>query len=214
MKNKETVSRTRNYATIVYSESAPQDWQEILASLHIPALISPLHDRDMTADGEIKKPHYHVIVMFSGVKTQKQAKDIMTKIGGVGAEAVNSLTAYARYLIHEDNPDKAQYSANDVVALSGADYETITYIPPDELSVIVDIIDYIYKNQIRSFARLVNVCKNKNKEWLRVIVLKKTSYFFFQYIKSLAWDCGISEEIGEDGNEVNGEELEDQSDRS
>ena len=40
MKSREVVSRTRNYATIVYPESAPANWQEILADMHIPALIN------------------------------------------------------------------------------------------------------------------------------------------------------------------------------
>ena len=51
----------------MYPESAPENWREILADLHIPVLISPLHDKDVTPDGEIKKAHYHVIIMYGGV---------------------------------------------------------------------------------------------------------------------------------------------------
>ena len=45
-----------------------------MADLHIPVLISPLHDKDVTPDGEIKKAHYHVIIMYGGVKTAAQAE--------------------------------------------------------------------------------------------------------------------------------------------
>jgi len=187
MKSREVVSRTRNYATIVYPESAPANWQEILADMHIPALISPVHDKDVTADGEIKKPHYHVIIMFGGVKTKKQAKEIIDKIDGVGVEVVNNLGTYARYLIHQDNLDKAQYSASDVVAVSGADYSAITYIPADDLNLIGEMLKYINDNQITSFAVFTNACANEHLDWLRVLALKKTSYFFMQYMKSMNW---------------------------
>ena len=59
-------SRTRNFASIVYPESAPEDWKEILIQQFVPAFISPLHDQDVNPGGEIKKPHYHVILMFDG----------------------------------------------------------------------------------------------------------------------------------------------------
>ena len=52
--------RTRNFATVIYPESAPSDWKEILNQEFIPAFISPLHDRDTNPTGEPKKPHYHV----------------------------------------------------------------------------------------------------------------------------------------------------------
>ncbi len=47
--------RTRNFTTIVYPESAPENWMEILGELFIPSLVSPLHDRDTNPTGECKK---------------------------------------------------------------------------------------------------------------------------------------------------------------
>lgn len=61
---KNRATRTRNFATIVYPESANPGWKEILRDLHIPAFISPLHDMDCNPDGELKKPHHHVIFML------------------------------------------------------------------------------------------------------------------------------------------------------
>lgn len=68
--------RTRNYATVVYPESAVEGWQDILVDQFVPAFISPLHDLDVNPDGEAKKPHYHVIVMFEGVKTREQVEQL------------------------------------------------------------------------------------------------------------------------------------------
>ena len=66
--------RTRNYATVVYPESASTDWLEKLSELHVPAFVSPLHDKDVNPTGESKKAHYHVMIMFDGVKTLDQAR--------------------------------------------------------------------------------------------------------------------------------------------
>jgi hypothetical protein len=104
------VSKTRNWAFVVYPESAPDGWMELLADTHIPAFVSPLHDKDIDEDGSLKKPHYHVVLMFDGPTTQKRANEIIEPFCGTkSAEYVKSLRGYVRYLIHLDNPEKAQY---------------------------------------------------------------------------------------------------------
>ena len=64
-----SAKRIRNWATIVYPESAPDNWQEILKGQLVPAFISPLHDLDYDENGELKKEHYHILLLFGGVKT-------------------------------------------------------------------------------------------------------------------------------------------------
>ena len=89
--------RLRNFATVVYPESAPKDWQEILARHFVPCFVSPLHELDKNPTGEPKKPHHHIILMFEGKKSIEQAKSIFETIGGVGCEPVNSLRTHAIY---------------------------------------------------------------------------------------------------------------------
>lgn len=96
--------RTRNYATVVYPESAPADWIRLLQEQCVPALISPLHDKDLNTDGTPKKEHHHVMILFDGVKTSEQAQEVFSVIGGVGIETIKCARAYARYLCHLDNP--------------------------------------------------------------------------------------------------------------
>lgn len=40
-------SRTRNWSFIVYPESAPNNWREILQEEMTPFAVSPLHDKDI-----------------------------------------------------------------------------------------------------------------------------------------------------------------------
>ena len=114
-KSKENEMRTRNYATIVYKDSAPENWLDILSDELIQCFVSPYHDKDVNPDGEIKKAHWHVLIMFDSVKSERQAQFIINKIKGVGCKRVNSLRSYARYLCHLDNPEKYQYPISSII---------------------------------------------------------------------------------------------------
>lgn len=196
--------RLRNFATVVYPESAPENWLEVLDGLHVPAFVSPLHNQDINPDGSQKKPHWHVLIMFAGVKTKAQAQAVIDAIGGVGCESVSTVRGYARYLVHADNPEKAQYSKSDVRAFSGADYDAITHLPTDDVRMVREMMEYIRVNQIASFAQFADVCAVDHEEWFRALVTKST-YFIKEYIKSLVWETSqpqpVQEEPAEDVEE-------------
>lgn len=179
--------RTRNFATVVYPESAPEDWLKKLADLKIRALVSPLHDKDKNPDGEPKKAHYHVILMFDVVKTLKQAKEITLEIGGVGIEKISSLRGYARYLIHADNPEKAQYEKTDIKQFGGADYEGICLLASDKYAAIREMIQYCMINEIISYADLLRYSSENNEIWFRCLCDNGT-VVMKEFLKSLAWE--------------------------
>lgn len=187
-KTKATETRTRNFATVVYPESAPSNWYDILDAERIPTLVSPLHDRDtnQTAEKELKKAHYHVIVMFSSVKTKAQAKAVFDKIGGVGCEAVQSIRGYARYLCHLDNPEKAQYDQSDVRALNGADYYGNIEIATDKYKAIKEMLSWCRANDVFSFAELFEYAMDERQDWFRVLCDSSTMVVK-EYLKSYAW---------------------------
>lgn len=68
--------RGRNWAFLVYPESAPGNWLDLLDDLKVPAYVSPIHDLDVDGDGVIKKAHYHVLVAFAGKKTREQVLEV------------------------------------------------------------------------------------------------------------------------------------------
>lgn len=178
--------RTRNFASVIYPESAPEDWKEILTQQFVPAFISPLHDQDVNPGGEIKKAHYHVILMFDGVKTNEQAKEIFDKIGGVGLEVVQSLRGYARYLCHLDNPEKAQYLPDEVSCLCGSDYMGVIGLAIDRYKAIGDMIDYCVENGIYSYAQLLRYARSERFDWFRVLCDSGT-LVMREFLKSHYW---------------------------
>lgn len=161
--------RTRNFACVVYPESAPEAWQSVLQEQFVPAFISPLHCDDINPGGEVKKPHHHVMIMFDGVKTNEQAKVIFDMIGGVGCERVNSIRGYARYLCHLDNPEKAQYDVNEVKCLCGTDYMDTIGLPVDKYRAISDMVDFIEENDIDNYITLLEMVREERFDWFRIL---------------------------------------------
>ena len=180
--------RTRNFATVVYPDSAPPDWKERIIQLHVACLISPLHDKDVNPDGEIKKPHYHVLFIFETPKDfENQVKPLFDMIGGVGRELVHSARGYARYLCHLDNPEKYQYDTKEIKQYGGADYLSLTNLPTDDIYQLKEIFSFIRTNQIMSFALLLDYCAENRPEWFSTIATSR-GYIVDKYIKSYAWE--------------------------
>jgi len=178
--------RTRNFATVVYPESAPEHWMSILDDFHVPAFISPLHYMDKNPDGEEKKAHWHVLIMFEGVKTDEQAREIFEAINGVGLERVGTLRGYTRYLCHLDNPEKFQYDINDVKQLAGASYVDIIGLSSDKYIAIGEMMDWCQDNSCISYSQLLMFSRLHRQDWFRVLCDNGTMVMK-EFLKSKAW---------------------------
>lgn len=185
-KNVSGLDRTRNFTTIVYPDSAPADWLSILGDQHVPAFVSPLHNRDLNPDGELKKPHWHVLIMFDSVKTMKQAKELFDLIGGVGCQKVNSMRGNSRYLCHLDNPEKAQYDVGEVKAFAGADYHEICSLVSDRYVAIRDMLEFCECYDIISFADFLVYCSENRFDWFKILC-DGGSFVLKEYMKSRNW---------------------------
>ena len=167
--------RGRNWTMVIYPESAPEDWRSILDDLHVSWIESPLHDKDVNADGEKKKAHWHILIIFEGNKSYKQVKEIADDLNTPIPQRVESARGMVRYMIHLDNPEKYQYSQDEIVGHGGADVNhyfemTVT----NRLSVLKDIIQYIHEHHVTNFMDLLMYALQNNDEWFTVIADKNT----------------------------------------
>lgn len=189
-------SKTRNYAFIVYPDSAPKNWIEILKSLAIAMFISPLHSPVInTNDEHERKKHYHVVIMFDGPKTITQALKISELVNGSHAIRLESLRGYARYICHLDNPEKEQFPdyLNNVISLAGADYYDVISLVTDKYIVLEEIRGFIEKYDIYSFYLLAKYAAQYKESWNRILTDKSTLYIK-NYLSSRAW----SKDTGQD----------------
>lgn len=183
---KNSASRTRNFATIVYADSAPEHWRDIIESWHVPVFVSPYHDKDFNPTGEPKKPHWHVMIMFDGPKSKEQVRELFDQICGVGVEIVNSMRGMARYLCHLDNPDKYQYSTSDVDQYSSGDYFTVISLPCDKYEIIGEMMDYCVQELIFAYCDLLIYARSNQESWFRILCDSGT-LVMREFLKSRKW---------------------------
>lgn len=182
--------RARSWTAVVYPESASDNWLEILSDTLVEALVSPLHDKDVEPTGELKKPHFHVVISFTNPATYEKAKSVFESIGAVVPPEsqckVKDYRQMARYLCHLDQPNKHRYSTEDVVAFGGVDYKALVMTGADEDELLDEIEDYIVLNRIVSFTSFQRICREKHPEW-KYVLRHKYSYYIRETIKANAW---------------------------
>lgn len=113
--------RTRYWTFIVYPESAPQNWRDILQKTGLQFAISPLHDKDINTTGEKKKEHFHVLAVWQNTTTYRSAHLLTEEIRATIPQRVMSPIGCIRYMSHKDNPEKAQYDERDITTINGLD---------------------------------------------------------------------------------------------
>lgn len=188
MPKPKTVKKVRAIAGILYKDSAPSDWQDRIANLHMMALVSPLHDSDVQADGSPKKPHYHVMLIFDGPVAVDRAAKLLQDIGCIDyTQSIHSVTSYARYLCHLDDHDKHQYDTKDIKAYGGADYELMCQRSLDKDTAIAEMEDYIDTHHVYSFRRFAQYCRANQPTWHRHLTTD-CGWYVKEYIKSAYWD--------------------------
>lgn len=178
------------WALVGYPESLPDDWYSILDELHIQVLISPLHNKDVNADGEVKKPHFHIVLIFESLKSYSQVLEIANKLNCPVPQKQDSKRGIARYLCHLDNPEKAQYEVDDVVTLGGADYRALISMASDKYEVVGEIIDWLEANPSVhrwSFARLLHWSRLNNEKWFRGLC-DNCAWVVKEYLQSRYWE--------------------------
>ena len=184
--------RTRIFATVVYPESAPADWLARLESVHVAAMVSPLHCMDTLPTGEQKKEHYHVLWRYEGLKTPAQAQEVVDIIGGAGAvEIVADYRGYARYLCHLDSPDKAQYSADDVKCFGGANWAEVALSDAERTDALLDEIeDWIDETGCVSYVALCRYARRQRPDWTRCV--RTHTVHLSALIRSAYWELNQS----------------------
>lgn len=177
--------RIRNWTFIVYPESAAENWREIINDIRVPWIESPLHDKDVNPDGEIKKAHWHVLIFFNGKKSFSQVKKITDSINSTIPQQCENAKGMVRYFAHLDNPEKFEYSKNDIISYCGADINKyLTSSGGDKLKLIAEMQEWIDQNDCTEFSDLARYARAERfDDWYEIIVNQSTM-FLNAYIRS------------------------------
>lgn len=184
-------ARGRVWTFVFYPESAPENWAQIIEGWHTEAFVSPLHDKDLNGDNEEKKPHRHVVVVFSGNKSAEQVQELSDQLSGVKIIPAKNRVAdkriMVRYLVHYDNPEKFQYEIEDISEFGGADKLVHFAGEKEDDTAVREMMQFAREQGISSFAALADYAADEKPEWFRVLVSRR-SYFMDKYLKSLGYE--------------------------
>jgi len=90
-----------------------------------------------------------------------------------------------RYMIHLDNPEKAQYKEQDIKTYGG--FSTEDYFKrsnADSRIIVKEILQFCLDNEISEFSDLVDLAyQMDNDEWIDILTCRNT-LFFSTYLKS------------------------------
>jgi hypothetical protein len=178
-------TRTRNWTIVVYPDSAPENWLQILNSWNIQYVVSPLHDSDKNGAEEEKKPHFHVLLLLGGVKSFDQIKELVKPLNCPIPQKVHSTKSLVRYFLHLDHPDKFQYKKEQLISYGGVDISDLLRPSSSErYSLMADMISFIDDNEITEFSQIVTYSSKFEKETWFPLLCDSGSYFISLYIKS------------------------------
>lgn len=186
--------KARAFAFLIYPESW-ETWERDLKTLHMPIVVSPLHDRDVWTDedekensehvaGELKKPHRHAIISWGNATTINAAVTMLAPFGINYVEPVGSYPGYCRYLAHLDDPDKAQYDPAEVVCIGGGVPDFEKKLTESELMQQRDeIMALCEENGVDEYADLCDFCRYHRPDWRQDVY--RNTVFWRGYFSSV-----------------------------
>lgn len=178
-------TRTRTWTVVLYPESAPSNWRDIIDETHIEWIESPLHENDLDATGEKKKPHWHILLMFGGVKSYDQVLEFVKPLNCPRPERCHNAKALVRYMAHLDNPDKYQYSVSDIIPHGGVDVAELLKPSSSEIySLIREMLAFVRDNEIIEFQDLMDYAAEMRPDDWFPCLCDRCTYVLGQYIKS------------------------------
>ncbi len=178
-------SKCRNWAFVLYPESAPADWVETLQKSGLQCAISPLHNKDKNPDNTEKKAHFHIILVYSGPTSFNVVSNFTKSLNQPIPQRLESVRGYYRYLTHKDNPEKAQYNENEVQCLNGfALRDFIELTKTEVLKIKKEVIAFCRDNDIIEYADLTDILMQNEQfaDWFDVV--SSHTLFFNSYLKS------------------------------
>lgn len=177
--------RTRVWSAVLYPESVPDGWRDYLDYLHLEWVESPLHQYDVNADGELKKPHWHILLAFDGPKSYEQVRDMLSPLNGPVPQKCHAVRGAVRYMAHLDNPEKFQYPVSEIIAHGGFDLaNALSPTAGQRYDLIGEMADFVKDQCITEFQDLFDYAlHNRHDDWFPLLC-DNSAYVLQLYIKS------------------------------
>lgn len=175
--------RSNKWAFLLYKESAPEDYLDVLEETHVPFILSPWHDKDVNrSTGEFKKAHKHGALFFETLKSYSQVSELLTAKLNIPAhvEVVMSPKGMYDYFVHAENPEKTLYKVEDIE--SGCGFELKKFLAENNSDLLNEVYDIMRQSGITEFSSFTDYIADEHSDLLGYVFEK--SYFFKAYLDS------------------------------
>ena len=170
--------KKRYWAFVLYPESAPENWRDLLQQTGLACAISPLHDKDINPTGETKKEHYHIILCYSGPTTFNTVKKITESLNQPIPIALEQVRGYFRYLTHKDNPEKYQYNEKYITTINDFDIDNYNDLSVSQVkAIMVDILKICRDNEITEYKDLLDLLLESDLDSYLDVAMNHTVVF-------------------------------------
>ena len=191
--------RAKNYTLVVYPEDLPVDmqvddaWIDIFKDMGHKLIISPYHDRDLNPDGSKKKSHYHVLLQGgrTWIKFAELKDLVKNSFKGKGVavpQKCSNSDGLKRYMTHIDNPDKYQYSKDDIRCYNGATVDSAYQLSEEGKKLaIYDILQFVQEHEeIEDYYQMLDYAMSLKADgdstWFDILL--SNSWVIERYISS------------------------------
>lgn len=176
--------KKRNWAFVLYPESAPENWLELLMLSGVQCAISPLHDKDLDPTGEPKKAHYHIILIYGNTTTYSNVKNLTDSLNQPIPQPLEQVRGYYRYFTHKDNPEKYQYSDNDIKTINGFNISDFIELTKSEVIQLKKQLQTLIRNlNLYEYSDFMDYLQDNDLN-IEYDVASCNTYFFEKYISS------------------------------
>lgn len=180
-----TDSRARTWVAVIYPDSAPADWRDLLDAEHIEWAESPLHDKDVNPDGSPKKPHWHIALAFEGKKSYEQVCALLAPLHGPIPQRCHALKGAVRYFAHLDNPEKYQYPVSGIRGHGGFDVAAaLAPSSSQRVALIGEMQDWCLEHHIVEIQDLFDYARLERSEDWYPLLCDSCAMVMNLYIKS------------------------------
>ena len=170
---------------ITYPESMGDIYDKV-GSMGLCLVRSPLHDKDKDAEtGCFKKAHYHNMLIFSGLKSEKQINEICQLLGVKHWEKVLDKRSMLRYFCHLDEQQdelKYIYPIDQVRTWGGFDYNNVLNASDGKTSTSAPLFELCRKiGEFGNFRQFVDIVAEELPNHIDQVIAQ--AYFWNLYVR-------------------------------
>ncbi|WP_304651744.1 replication protein [uncultured Ligilactobacillus sp.] len=186
--------RSNKWTFLMYKDSAPENYIDILDDLHVPYILSPWHDKDQDKrTKKLKKSHKHGAFYFDTLKSYRQVSNLISESlnGPEHVEAVISPKGMYDYFVHAENKDKTSYDIKEIETGCGFDLNKFL-VEQNTQELINTVVDIIEENDFTEFTEIVEYARKEDSILLNLIF--RHTYFFSKFLDSRRYKYGEKHE--------------------